>query len=58
MAALQFLPQPCIYVDASVPPVAVAQRVTTILNSKVFKADEASTSPTTTHQEAAEVEGM
>jgi hypothetical protein len=46
MAALQFLPQPCMYVDASVEPVRVAQRIATLLNTKVFRA------------ESAEVEGM
>jgi hypothetical protein len=41
MSALQFLPQPCIFVDATVDAVAVAQRVTTVLNTKVFRAEKA-----------------
>ena len=46
MAALQFLPQPCLYVDATVGSAHVAQRVATILTTRVFKV------------ESAELEGM
>ena len=58
MAALQFLPQPCLYVDASVGPVQVAQRVTLILNTKVFKSETCHATPHCEQANQAEVEGM
>ena len=60
MAALQYLPQPCIFVDAGVPPIKVADRVSNILNTRVFRVESAeldgmqhllSTNPSRTQQE-------
>ena len=41
MAALQFLPQPCMFVDAGVPSAKVADRVASILKTRVFRVEGA-----------------
>ena len=58
MATFQFLSQPCLYVDASVSPVHVAQQLPLILNTKVFKYEPTHPAPTCEQANQAEIEGI